>query len=71
MQTTYVQLLLQQLPGHHHALDLVGALVDLGDRGSSGSSQVDDMMGGRLAARIQHAAPAGQSAHLRIREAIK
>ena len=24
---------LQQLPGHHHALDLVGALVDLGDLG--------------------------------------
>jgi hypothetical protein len=28
---------LEQLPGHHHALDLVGALVDLGDRGSAGS----------------------------------
>ena len=24
---------LQELAGHHHALDLVGALVDLGDRG--------------------------------------
>jgi hypothetical protein len=22
---------LEQLPGHHHALDLVGALIDLGD----------------------------------------
>jgi len=28
---------LQELPGHHHALDLVGALVDLGDRGRTGS----------------------------------
>jgi hypothetical protein len=28
-------LLLQQLAGHHHALDLVGALVDLGDPGSA------------------------------------
>jgi NAD(P)-dependent dehydrogenase (short-subunit alcohol dehydrogenase family) len=28
---------LQQLPGHDHALDLVGPLVDLGDRGSAGS----------------------------------
>ncbi len=28
---------LQQLPGHHHALDLVGALVDLGDRGPGSS----------------------------------
>jgi len=26
--------LLQQLAGHDHALDLVGALVDLGDLGS-------------------------------------
>ncbi len=28
---------LQELAGHHHALDLVGALVDLGDRGPAGS----------------------------------
>jgi hypothetical protein len=27
----------EQLPSHHHALDLVGALVDLGDRGPAGS----------------------------------
>ena len=31
--------LLQQLAGHDHALDLVGALVDLGDRGPAGSSR--------------------------------
>jgi hypothetical protein len=29
--------LLQKLPGHHHPLDLVGPLVDLGDRGPAGS----------------------------------
>ena len=29
--------LLQQLPRDHHPLDLVGALVDLGDRGPAGS----------------------------------
>jgi len=29
--------LLKQLPRHDHALDLVGALVDLGDRGPAGS----------------------------------
>jgi hypothetical protein len=28
---------LEQLPRHDHALDLVGALVDLGDRGPGGS----------------------------------
>jgi hypothetical protein len=28
---------LQQLAGHHYALDLVGALVDLGDLGLPGS----------------------------------
>ena len=28
---------LEQLARHHHALDLVGALVDLGDRGPGGS----------------------------------
>jgi hypothetical protein len=30
-------LLLQELAGHDEALDLVGALVDLGDRGPDGS----------------------------------
>ena len=29
------RLLLQQLAGHNHALNLVGALVDLGDPGSA------------------------------------
>jgi hypothetical protein len=29
--------ILQELPGDDHALDLVGALVDLGDRGPPGS----------------------------------
>jgi hypothetical protein len=29
--------ILEQLPGHHHPLDLVGALVDLGDRGPADS----------------------------------
>jgi len=29
--------LLQELPRHHHALDLVRPLVDLGDRGAAGS----------------------------------
>ena len=29
--------LCEQLPRHHHPLDLVGALVDLGDRGPAGS----------------------------------
>jgi hypothetical protein len=28
---------LKQLPSHDHALDLVGALIDLGDRGPGGS----------------------------------
>jgi hypothetical protein len=28
---------LEQLPRHYHALDLVRALIDLGDRGSRGS----------------------------------
>jgi hypothetical protein len=28
---------LEQLPRHHHALDLVRPLVDLGDRGPQGS----------------------------------
>ncbi len=28
---------LEELPRHDHALDLVGALVDLGDRGLAGS----------------------------------
>jgi hypothetical protein len=32
-QVSTVELFLQELPGHDHALDLVGALVDLGDRG--------------------------------------
>jgi hypothetical protein len=36
---TRTSVLLEQLPGHHHALDLVGALVDLGDRGLAGSSR--------------------------------
>jgi hypothetical protein len=31
------QLLFQELPGHHDALDLAGALVDLDDRGLEGS----------------------------------
>ncbi len=30
---------LEELPGHDHALDLVGALVDLSDRGPAGSSR--------------------------------
>jgi hypothetical protein len=34
---TQTRMLLQELPGHDHALDLVGALVDLGDSGPSGS----------------------------------
>jgi hypothetical protein len=29
--------LFQDLAGHHHALDLIGALVDLGGRGPGGS----------------------------------
>jgi hypothetical protein len=28
---------LEQLPGHYHPLDLVRALIDLGDRGPAGS----------------------------------
>jgi hypothetical protein len=36
-QVSRAELPLQQLTGHHHALDLVGALVDLGDRGPGGS----------------------------------
>jgi len=38
-QFPQVRLLLQQLAGHDHALDLVGALVDLGDRRAAGSSR--------------------------------
>ncbi len=36
-QFPQVMLLLQELAGHDDALDLVGALVDLGDTGATGS----------------------------------
>jgi hypothetical protein len=30
--TIHSSLALEQLPGHHHELDLIGACVDLGDQ---------------------------------------
>jgi hypothetical protein len=32
---TWDRMLLKELPCHHHTLDLVGALVDLGDPGTA------------------------------------
>jgi hypothetical protein len=37
MQASAPELVLQELPGHHHALDLAGALADLGGRRPVGS----------------------------------
>jgi hypothetical protein len=54
-QVAHTAALLKQLPRHHHPLDLVGALVDLGDRGPADSLRRSaPPKGAVVSARIQH-----------------
>ena len=55
-------LLLEQMAGQHHAVELVGALVDLGDHGSGVTRTAKAAQAFRLAAAVSRAVAAATSA---------